>query len=165
MPVPGGGFEQCYNAQAAVAAGSLLVVANDVVQATNDKQQVEPMLGKLAALPERLGRGRNVAGRYWLFQRGERRRLRGGRDRSADRDGSAAALSAAERTLRPAAAAAGEPNAGRGDGASAEDARGKKLYALRKQTPEPVFGIIKSVLGFRHSCSAASTTSAASGTS
>src|SRR6202167_2223840 len=27
MPVAGGGFEQCYNAQAAVAAGSLLVVA------------------------------------------------------------------------------------------------------------------------------------------
>ena len=26
---------------------------------------------------------------------------------------------------------------------------GKKLYALRKQAPEPVFGIIKSVLGFR----------------
>jgi hypothetical protein len=32
-PVAGGGFEQCYNAQAAVAAGSLLVVATDVVQA------------------------------------------------------------------------------------------------------------------------------------
>jgi hypothetical protein len=28
-------------------------------------------------------------------------------------------------------------------------ATGKKLYALRKQTPEPVFGIIKSVMGFR----------------
>ena len=27
MPVAGGGFEQCYNAQAVVAAGSLLVVA------------------------------------------------------------------------------------------------------------------------------------------
>jgi hypothetical protein len=26
---------------------------------------------------------------------------------------------------------------------------GKKLYGLRKHTPEPVFGIIKSVLGFR----------------
>ena len=26
---------------------------------------------------------------------------------------------------------------------------GKRLYALRKQTPEPVFGIIKSVMGFR----------------
>src|SRR5271167_2958196 len=35
MPVAGGGFDQCYNAQAAVAAGSLLVVASDVVQAPN----------------------------------------------------------------------------------------------------------------------------------
>src|SRR3712207_4327408 len=33
MPVAGGAFEQCYNAQAVVAAGSLLVVATDVVQA------------------------------------------------------------------------------------------------------------------------------------
>jgi hypothetical protein len=36
MPVAGGGFEQCYNAQAVVAAGSMLVVANDVTQAPND---------------------------------------------------------------------------------------------------------------------------------
>src|SRR3954465_10184883 len=56
MPVAGGGFEQCYNAQAAVAAGSLLVVAADVSQATNDKQQLAPMLGKLAALPADLGK-------------------------------------------------------------------------------------------------------------
>jgi transposase len=35
MPVAGGGFEQCYNAQAVVAADSLLVVATDVVQAAN----------------------------------------------------------------------------------------------------------------------------------
>jgi transposase len=33
MPVASGEFEQCYNAQAVVAAGSLLVVANDVIQA------------------------------------------------------------------------------------------------------------------------------------
>ena len=55
MPVAGGGFEQCYNAQAVVAAGSLLVVAADVVQAPNDKRQLAPMLDKLAALPEDLG--------------------------------------------------------------------------------------------------------------
>src|SRR6266481_82096 len=55
MPVAGGGFEQCYNAQAAVAEGSLLVVAIDVVQASNDKQQLEPMLGKIGALPDQLG--------------------------------------------------------------------------------------------------------------
>jgi transposase len=40
MPVAGGGFEQCYNAQAAVAVGSLLVIVADVVQAPNDKQQL-----------------------------------------------------------------------------------------------------------------------------
>src|SRR6266404_92239 len=34
----------------------LLVVASDVVQAANDKQQLEPMLGKIAALPEALGK-------------------------------------------------------------------------------------------------------------
>src|SRR5271168_1595439 len=55
MPVPGGGFEQCYNAQAVVAVGSLLVVAADVVQAPNDKQQLEPMLDKIAELPDALG--------------------------------------------------------------------------------------------------------------
>src|SRR5208283_1675048 len=56
MPVAGGGFDQCYNAQAAVAAGSLLVAATDGVQAPNDKNQVEPMLEKIGALPEGLGK-------------------------------------------------------------------------------------------------------------
>lgn len=36
-------------------AGSLLVVAVDVVQAPNDKRQVEPMLEKVADLPDALG--------------------------------------------------------------------------------------------------------------
>jgi len=62
MPVAGGGFEQCYNAQALVTADSLLVVAGDVVQAANDKQQLEPMLGKLAALPADLGRPETILG-------------------------------------------------------------------------------------------------------
>jgi len=56
MPVPGGGFEQCFNAQALVATGSLLIVANAVTQASGDVQQLVPMLTKLAALPLELGR-------------------------------------------------------------------------------------------------------------
>ena len=44
MPVAGGGFDQCYNAQAVVATESLLVIATAVVQAPNDKQQIAPML-------------------------------------------------------------------------------------------------------------------------
>ena len=34
--------------------------------------------------------------------------------------------------------------------AKLESKHGKALYKKRKQTVEPVFGIIKSVLGFRH---------------
>ena len=56
MPVAGGGFDQCYNAQAAVAAGSLLVVASAVSQTPNDKQQLEPMLDKIEALADELGK-------------------------------------------------------------------------------------------------------------
>ena len=36
MPVASGGFDQCDNAQAAVATGSLLVIAAEVIQAPND---------------------------------------------------------------------------------------------------------------------------------
>jgi transposase len=60
MPVAGGGFEQCYNAQAVVAEGSLLVVATDVVQAANDKQQLQPMLNQVVALPDTLGKAETL---------------------------------------------------------------------------------------------------------
>jgi hypothetical protein len=56
MQTPGGGFDQCYNAQAVVAADSLLVVAAHVVQAPTDRQQLQPMLSRIAALPEVLGK-------------------------------------------------------------------------------------------------------------
>ncbi len=56
MRVAGGGFEQSCNAQAVVAAESMLVVAQDVVQDANDKRQVAPMVQKLSALPKMLGK-------------------------------------------------------------------------------------------------------------
>ena len=43
-----------------MATGTLLVVATDVVQAPNDKGQVEPMLEKIEALPEELGKVENL---------------------------------------------------------------------------------------------------------
>ena len=67
MPVSGGGFEQCYNAQAVVAEGSLLVVATNVVQAPNDQQQLEPMLAKINALPEDLGKAYVMLGDNGYF--------------------------------------------------------------------------------------------------
>jgi transposase len=151
MPVAGGGFEQCYNAQAAVATGSLLIVANDLTQAANDKQQLKPMIDKLEALPKKpVGRvKRLLADSGYLSEanvehcaaakiepliamKRERHNARW-RERFA-----------ADPKAPPASASAIQKMAYR-----LKTRRGKKLYALRKQTPEPVFGIIKSVMGFR----------------
>ena len=147
MPVAGGGFEQCYNAQAAVAAGSMLVVAVDVVQAPNDKQQLEPMLGKIAALPRRIGRSRNAVGGHRLFQRRECRGLREGGDRTADCHGPSTASSPVARTLRAAAARAGKSDAGRRDGTSVEDAG--RPDALCPAQADPGTGVRHHQIGAR----------------
>jgi transposase len=55
MMVRGGGFEQCYNAQAGVDAATMLVVAATLTQAPNDKQQVQPMLKALQEQAAKLG--------------------------------------------------------------------------------------------------------------
>jgi hypothetical protein len=149
MPVAGGGFEQCYNAQAAVAAGSLLVIAADVVQAPNDKQQLEPMLGKIADLPDELGKAEELLADNGYFSEGNVNACAAaGIDPVIAMGREAHHPSLDERFAdAPSPPEAATP-------LEAMDHRlktqaGKKLYALRKQIPEPVFGIIKSVLGFR----------------
>ena len=72
MKVAGGSFDQCYNALAVVATGSMLIVAADVTQAqaANDKGQLLPMIEKLQALPEELGRAkRTLADSGYLSER------------------------------------------------------------------------------------------------
>ena len=150
MPVAGGGFDQCYNAQAVVAAGSMLVVTPEVTQAANDKEQLVPMVEKLKGLPKELGRIRRIL-------------ADSGYASEKNVEGCAAAgiepLIALKRerhhkTWRQHFAPAPKPPP---DSATAMEKMrwrlktpaGRKLYALRKQTPEPVFGIIKSVMGFR----------------
>jgi transposase len=150
MPVAGGGFDQCYNAQAAIATGSLLIVANDLTQAANDKQQLKPMIDKLRALPRKLGRvKRALADSGYLSEANvehcaqahiepliamkRERHNAGWKERFAE-----------DPKALPDSASAMQQMAHR-----LKTRRGKKLYALRKQTPEPVFGIIKSVMGFR----------------
>ena len=122
MPVAGGGFEQCYNAQAAVAVGSMLVVAVDVVQAPNDKQQIEPMLGKIGALPEELGEAKTLLADTGYFSTANVETCeKAGIEPLIAKYGPSTASSTVARTLRDGAARARKSNAGRGDGASAEN--------------------------------------------
>jgi IS5 family transposase len=149
MPVAGGGFEQCYNAHAAVAADSLLVVATDVVQAPNDKQQVQPMLGALAALPGELGKAETLlADTGYFSETNVNACVAAGIDPliAQGRQSHYPPLSARTAADPP------EPENPTPVEAMAhrlQTKAGKALYALRKQMPEPVFGIIKSVMGFR----------------
>ena len=158
MPVAGGGFEQCYNssralrvdAQAVVAAGSLLVVAADVVQAPNDKQQLAPMLDRIADLPDALGKvDELLADNGYFSENNVNACAAAGIDPviAMGRDAHHLALDA--RFAAPPPPPPKDPTPLAAMEHRLNTPEGKRRYALRKQTPEPVFGIIKSVLGFR----------------
>lgn len=149
MPVPGGGFEQCYNAQAAVAAGSLLVVANDVVQATNDKQQLQPMLDKLGALPAELGEVETPLADTGYFSEVNVEACVAAEVDPLIAMGRQPHYPPLAERFAPLPPPPENPTPVEAMAHRLKTPEGKKLYALRQQTPEPVFGIIKSVLGFR----------------
>ncbi len=152
MPVSGGGFEQCYNAQAGVDAATMLVTMTGVTQATNDKQQVVPALEAFDALAKRapvLGVPTTLVGDCGFCSehnanvcraQGIEPMLALNRQEHhphwSDRFSEPAHL--------PEPATAMQAMAHR-----LKTQAGRAIYALRKQTVEPVFGIIKSVMGFR----------------
>jgi hypothetical protein len=149
MKVAGGGFEQCYNAQAVVDTESMLVLVPDVTQAANDKQQVEPVLDKLRALPAGLNAPATL-----LADSGYCSEANVAACHQADiepliavkREGHHTPWQ--ERFTEPAPLAEGASDVERMKHTLKTQA-GKKAYSLRKQTVEPVFGIIKSVMRFR----------------
>jgi Transposase DDE domain len=149
LPATGKGFEQSYNAQAAVDTESLLIVATGMAQVATDKQQVAPMLEVLAGLPEALGRveqwladngyfsAANVercvqAGIEPLLAPGREAHHAHWEDRFSEPPPLAEPAGALERMKH-----------------RLKTRKGRKLYGKRKQTVEPVFGIIKSVMRFR----------------
>jgi transposase len=149
MPVAGGGFEQCYNAQAVVAADSLLVVATDVVQAANDKQQLAPMVEKLAALPEELGKPETLLADNGYFSAANVTACEAAKIVPMIAAGREVHHPSLAERFAAAPEAPQDPTPVEAMAHRLKTPEGKMLYALRKQVPEPVFGIIKSVLGFR----------------
>lgn len=149
MPVSGGGFEQTYNAQAAADTETMLVVATGPTQAPNDKEQVKPMLETLAAQTQRLGKVTGLiadtgfcsetnisacetAGITPLIAVAKENHHPNWRERHSEPP-------ALPENTTPVQTMAHR----------LKTKAGRALYALRKQTVEPVFGIIKSVMGFR----------------
>ena len=149
MPAPGGGFVQAYNAQASVDTESMLIVENHLSRHANDQQEITATLTSLAALPGDLGKVTVLLADAGYCSEGNIQRC----ESAGIQPYIAVRRDHHNQTPRQRF---GEPpplpeNA---DAVAKMSHRlrtqaGKRLYAQRKCTVEPVFGIIKSVLGFR----------------
>ena len=150
----GNHFEQSYNAQAAVDVQSRLIVGERVSQAPNDKQELVPTL---AAIPVSAGPVAAALVDSGFFSAAAVEQVE--RTASAAPTGTLV-YAAVEKTGHHRSVADLEvkpdPVPPAADASVQEVMRyrlktpaGKALYKLRQQTVEPVFGIIKSVLGFR----------------
>jgi transposase len=149
MPSSDKGFVQAYNAQAAVDVDTMLIVESHITQAPNDKQEISPALSALSSLPEELGEVEAIladAGYY------------------SDSNASACKEAGMEPFIPPRREKHNQPLVERfakpgplppeADPISKmkhklKTADGRALYAKRKCTIEPLFGIIKHVMGFR----------------
>jgi len=143
------GFQQAYNAQATVCMNSHLILEGHLSQKTNDKQELEPALQKLGQLPEKVGSPDRLAADSGYYSSGNVEACEDHRITpyiSAGREEHNQAWR--ERFSDP-----GEPpDEESGLEAMAyrlETRKGRSFYGRRKGTAEPIFGIIKEVLGIR----------------
>lgn len=150
----GNHFEQNYNAQAAVEVESCLIVGERVSQSPNDKQELVPTMKRLA--PE-VGAIEAVLIDSGFYSQSAVRAVEENEEGQPTGTTVYAAMgrkshhrSVADLEKKP------EPEPPPA-GADVDEVmrhrlattEGKQKYKLRQQTVEPVFGIIKSVLGFR----------------
>jgi len=142
-----GSFVQGYNAQIAVDGEAQVIVAAEVTQASNDKQQLAPMLEQVEQNMGRKPQAASADNGYWSTQQ-----LGDARVQDID-------LHVATGKQKH-----GEPQAGSDDGprGAAPEASlleqmrqklkteaGRDVYRMRKAIVEPVFGQIKEWRGFR----------------
>lgn len=148
MRVPGGGFDQCYNAQAGVDVESMLIITHNVTQNPNDKRELEPFLDAVEALPEELGKVSSILADAGYYSEANVKSAAGD---SIDpyictsREQHNQSLS--ERFSYEKPVASQDPLTQMKN--RLKTLEGRELYAMRKSTVEPVFGVIKAVMGFR----------------
>jgi hypothetical protein len=148
-------FEQSYNAQAAVDTETMLVVGEYVTNRGNDKQELVEVVG---SIDTGVYTAETVSADTGFFseaavkaveQRDEAGNVKGPIVYCAvEKQSHHRSVQDLEKQEEPAAAAAGatvrEVMIRR-----LRSAEGKQMYQQRKETVEPVFGIIKQAMGFR----------------
>jgi transposase len=149
-------FEQSYNAQAAVdTEGSMLILGGYVTNHANDKQELETVA---ESIPASVREADSISVDSGYYSEGEIAAVEN-RDENGDRNGpevycatgkgkhgkSVEDLKEKPPMGRPPADMSAKEKMAR----KLNTKKGKAEYKKRKETVEPVFGIIKSVMGFR----------------
>lgn len=150
----GHGYMQAYNAQAAVEVDSRLIVGERVTNAPNDKQELVP---GVAAIAPGSGAPAAVLVDSGFYSEEAVRQLEQPPAGAATATTVSAAMEKVShhRTIAELEQRPEPPPPPDNTGISArmrhrlKTTAGRNLYKLRQQTVEPVFGIIKSSLGFR----------------
>ena len=148
--------QQSYNAQAAVDTDTMLVVATGLCQAANDKQQIAPMVETLGALPETLGKvSESLTDAGYFSEANVAACVEAGIDPMIAAGRESHHLPWQERFIEP------PPLCEPADAVERMRHRqktrtGRASYGKRKQTVEPVFGIIKAGCGSGNFCCAGS---------
>jgi transposase len=146
MPAPGGKqFEQAYNAQAAVDSANQIIVAAEVTDQPSDKGQAMPMIRQVEENTGGLPREMSADAGYFSSD-AVTKLTTAGIDAyiPPDKMGHTYKMPAAPRGRIPRCLSIADRMRRK-----LRTKQGKKRYALRKELPEPVFGQIKQVRGFR----------------
>lgn len=149
MPVSGGGFEQCYNAQASVDIETMLILGSHLTHNPNDKQEMEPAIEALSTLPESLGSVDTVLADAGYYSEANV-------DHCLEHEILPHISVGRETHNQTLKERFGDPDPLPEDADEVTKMKhrlktrdGRALYAKRKCTVEPVFGIIKAIMGFR----------------
>ena len=125
------------------------MIATAVVQAPNDKQQIAPMLEKIDALSEQFGRPETLLADNGYFSEANVMQCAAANIEPLIATGGSRITPPGVSDLPRRCRTPENPTPVEAMAWRLQTPHGKQLYGLRKQTPEPVFGIIKSVIGFR----------------
>ncbi|EDN69273.1 Transposase, IS4 [Beggiatoa sp. PS] len=150
MPKSGGGFIQGYNAQAAIDIETMLIVGQHVTQNTNDKQEVEPTLAELDKLPSALGTISRVALDSGYFSADNVEKILEHKKEPYIPNGRQNHNQSLEERFAEPPCAPKNANPVEDMQHRMKTTEGKEFYAKRKSTVEPIFGIIKEIMGFHH---------------
>lgn len=138
-------FEQSYNCQAVVASETQVILAEQVTQQANDKQQVKPLIEQMKVnLEKRVPQELSADAGYFSEDNVnylEKQKIEPYVAPGRPKRGAAAAL--------PVEAPATDATIRERMAAKLQTPTGKRVYSRRKETVEPVFGQIKEARGIR----------------